>query len=162
MSVTIRIDIIEENNENKIKKQEEKKEEMKAAIQIEIKEDDHQQNIAKFQIWVGRINFEKPREKEFPFRRTVFIFGIPIDGSESFLHEMLKPFGTVSKIQFDHSPDGIDRKISIRFLNKPRVYLLYYYDSTQLHFTDDEMLMGPKREQCNYYNMRISYCEYSL
>ncbi len=51
---------------------------------------------------MGRINFEKPRQKEFPFRRTVFIFDIPTDGSEPFLHEMLAPFGTVSKIQFDH------------------------------------------------------------
>eukprot|EP01083_Nonionella_stella_P224923 800189_1 len=87
---------------------------------------------SKYLIWVGRINFEKPREKEFPFRRTVFIFGIPMDGSESFLFEMLKPFGTVSKIQFDHSPDGIDRKIGIKFLNKPRVYTLYYYDNTNI------------------------------
>ena len=79
-------------------------------------------------VWVGRLNFEKPREKEFPFRRTVFIFGIPMDDSRSFLHEMLSPFGSVSKIQFDHGPDGIDRKIGIKFLNKPRVYTLYYYD----------------------------------
>eukprot|EP01083_Nonionella_stella_P224924 800191_1 len=109
---------------------------------------------SKYLIWVGRINFEKPREKEFPFRRTVFIFGIPMDGSESFLFEMLKPFGTVSKIQFDHSPDGIDRKIGIRFLNKPRVYTLYYYDpnnnnnNNNNNFNnDDEMLMSPNREQ---------------
>eukprot|EP00484_Ammonia_sp_Unknown_P014050 CAMPEP_0197078364 /NCGR_PEP_ID=MMETSP1384-20130603/213082_1 /TAXON_ID=29189 /ORGANISM="Ammonia sp." /LENGTH=1108 /DNA_ID=CAMNT_0042517229 /DNA_START=15 /DNA_END=3341 /DNA_ORIENTATION=- len=122
-------------------------------------------------IWVGRLNFEKPREKEFPFRRTVFIFGIPVDGSERFLHEMLKPFGTVSKIQFDHSPDGIDRKIGTRFLNKPRVYTLYYYDPNKPHEMnnnqqlmhqqqkinglsgsgilddDDELLMSPNREE---------------
>jgi hypothetical protein len=80
-----------------------------------------------FVVYVGRPNFEKPREKEFPFRRTVFIFGIPAKNSMDFLREMLKPFGTVNKIQFDHSPDGIDRKIGVRFLNKPRVYTLFYY-----------------------------------
>merc|ERR1712154_307494 len=95
-----------------------------------------------YMIWVGRVNFEKPREKEFPFRRTVFIFGIPVDESEQFLHEMLKPFGTVSKIQFDHSPDGIDRKIGIRFLNKPRVYTLYDdANKRQLQSEDDELLL---------------------
>lgn len=83
-----------------------------------------------------------------------------MDGSEEFLHEMLKPFGSVSKIQFDHSPDGIDRKIGIRFLNKPRVYTLYYYDPNKNAMTmkinglsgngilddDDELLLSPNRE----------------
>ena len=123
-----------------------------------------QQKDNDYIIWVGRLAFEKPREKEFPFRRTVFIFGIPVDSSEEFLHEMLKPFGSVSKIQFDHSPDGIDRKIGIRFLNKPRVYTLYYYDPNK-HQTqmlnqqkinglsgngilddDDELLINPNRQ----------------
>lgn len=74
---------------------------------------------------VGRPNFEKPREKEFPFRRTVFIFGVPRDEGEEFLKEMLEPFGNVSKIQFDHGPDTLDRRIGQKFLNKPRVYQLF-------------------------------------
>merc|ERR1719361_66833 len=83
-----------------------------------------------YRIWVGRANFEKPREKEFPFRRTVFLFGIPHEKSQEFVNEMLKPFGSISKTQFDLSPDGIDRKIGHRFLNKPRVYTLYYSDNS--------------------------------
>merc|ERR1712176_1079535 len=46
-------------------------------------------NESAWNIWVGRMDFEKPKEKEFPFRRTVFIFGIPVDSSEAFLREML-------------------------------------------------------------------------
>jgi len=77
-------------------------------------------------IFVGRLDFEKPK-KEFPFRRTVFLFGIPSGEGEAFLSEMLRPFGTISKIQFDHgSADGVDRQIGKRFLNKPRVYTLYF------------------------------------
>ena len=85
-----------------------------------------------YRIWVGRANFEKPREKEFPFRRTVFLFGIPCEKSQEFVNEMLKPFGSISKTQFDLSPDGIDRKIGHRFLNKPRVYTLYYFDPNKV------------------------------
>merc|ERR1712154_174688 len=135
-------------NTKLIQKEEESKD-------IEEKEKEKKEKEDNYMIWVGRINFEKPREKEFPFRRTVFIFGIPVDGSEEFLHEMLKPFGSVSKIQFDHSPDGIDRKIGIRFLNKPRVYTLYYYDPNKraqmlsgggVLGDDDEMMLAPNRE----------------
>ncbi len=32
-------------------------------------------------VWVGRHNFGRPKEKAFPFRRTVFIFGIPLKHS---------------------------------------------------------------------------------
>merc|ERR1712176_1321023 len=37
------------------------------------------------QIFVGRLDFEKPKEKEFPFRRTVFLFGIPSENATDFL-----------------------------------------------------------------------------
>ena len=100
----------------------------------EVKSDDHKPNTVDgegYRIWVGRANFEKPREKEFPFRRTVFLFGIPHEHSQEFVNEMLKPFGSISKTQFDLSPDGIDRKIGHRFLNKPRVYTLYYSDNNK-------------------------------
>merc|ERR1712048_1323196 len=41
------------------------------------------------QVFVGRLDFEKPKEKEFPFRRTVFLFGIPSENATDFLKEML-------------------------------------------------------------------------
>merc|ERR1712130_529424 len=78
--------------------------EKKVATELKVENDDEKEADL-YKIFVGRLDFEKPKEKEFPFRRTVFIFGIPVDSSEAFLREMLKPFGTVSKIQFDHSPD---------------------------------------------------------
>ena len=68
----------------------------------------------------------------------MFLFGIPHDESEQFVHEMLAPFGSISKISFDLSPDGIDRKIGHRFLNKPRVYTLYYFDPTK------QAVLGPQ------------------
>merc|ERR1712130_398836 len=103
--------------------------EKKVATELKVENDDEKEADL-YKIFVGRLDFEKPKEKEFPFRRTVFLFGIPSGNeSENFLREMLAPFGTVSKIQFDQSgADGIDRKIGKRFLGKPRVYTLYHLE----------------------------------
>ena len=66
-------------------------------------------------------------DEQFPLRRTVFVYGIPPQDDPKaleFLHDMLKPFGQITKIQFDDGDDSIDRKMGQRFLSKPRVYKL--------------------------------------
>ncbi len=55
--------------------------------------------------WIGRIGFQTPIEKQFPFRRTSY-------SSNLWLTEMLSPFGKLSKIKFDHGPDTLDPLVS--------------------------------------------------
>merc|ERR1712176_782097 len=40
-------------------------------------------------LFVGRRAFKPPMEKLFPFRRSVFIFGLPLDAKDEFVHRML-------------------------------------------------------------------------
>jgi len=72
--------------------------------------------------WVGRENFKRPQEKQFPFRRTVFVFGLPIDCDEKYVYGMLTPFGKLSKVTFDHGPDTLDRLVSETMFQEIRVY----------------------------------------
>jgi len=80
-------------------------------------------------VWVGRERFQAPTEKLFPFRRSVFIYGLHKDADEAYIRSMLSAFGGVSKVHFDHGPDTLDRQIQRKMLDKHRVYKLISLDS---------------------------------
>lgn len=111
---------------------------------------------------VGRLNFEIPHEQEFPFRRTVFVYGLPFNAGVQFLEEMLQPFGKLSKIQFDHGPDTIDRQIGKRFLNRPRIYTLYLpqsYEPLLLRSKQDGMIFRTKHSNVNIEYINCDRCK---
>merc|ERR1719295_1132382 len=82
--------------------------------------------------WVGRERFQPPTEKQFPFRRSVFIYGLHKDADEAYIRSMLSAFGGVSKVHFDHGPDTLDRHIQRKMLEKHRVYKLISLDSAAM------------------------------
>jgi len=98
-------------------------------------------------LWVGRHNFKAPTEKQFPFRRSVFIYGLRRDADEDYIRAMLSAFGGVSKVHFDHGPDTLDRQIQRKMLDKHRVYKLISLDSAArpMHFHDGESATASAR-----------------
>ncbi|ETO15985.1 hypothetical protein RFI_21377 [Reticulomyxa filosa] len=73
---------------------------------------------------IGRKNFRVPSEKEFPFRRTVFVYGLPPDATEDTVKAMLSTFGSVTKAEMDKGPDTLDRDIMANLMKKNRVFKL--------------------------------------
>jgi len=71
-------------------------------------------------MYVGRENFEKPKQMEFPFRRTVFAYGIPLDKDENWVRQQFECFGGVNKIQFDSGSKSTKRKVGARLLNQEK------------------------------------------
>jgi len=71
-------------------------------------------------MYVGRENFEKPKQMEFPFRRTVFAYGIPLDKDADWVRQQFECFGGVNKIQFDSGSNSTKRKVGARLLNQEK------------------------------------------
>lgn len=86
---------------------------------------------------VGRIRFNPPRAQEFPFRRTVFIYGIPPGKSEEWIRMQFDCFGKIEKVKFDSGPHTSPRKVGARLLQKEpsRVTRLHFGDKQHTEFT---------------------------
>lgn len=67
---------------------------------------------------VGRHQFQPPKAQEFPFRRTVFVYGIPPEKKETWIRSQFECFGIISKVKFDSGEHSLPRKVGARLLSK--------------------------------------------
>lgn len=103
-------------------------------------------------ICVGRQEFNPPRAQEFPFRRTVFVYGIPLDhATDNWIRHKFDCFGTIQKVKFDSGPASSPRKVGARLLAKEpsRVTRLQIIDKnhTEFKFSKDV----PTEKLCTYF-----------
>jgi len=101
---------------------------------------------------VGRQEFNPPRAQEFPFRRTVFVYGIPLEhATENWIRHKFDCFGTIQKVKFDSGPASSPRKVGARLLAKEpsRVTRLQIIDKnhTEFKFSKDV----PTEKLCTYF-----------
>jgi len=89
-------------------------------------------------VLIGREQFQPPRAQEFPFRRTVFVYGIPPSKAqnESWIREQFECFGNIAKVKFDSGPHSLPRKVGARLLSKEktRVVRLHMRDQDHTEF----------------------------
>lgn len=87
---------------------------------------------------VGREQFQPPRAQEFPFRRTVFVYGMPPvkAHNETWIREQFECFGNIAKVKFDSGPHSLPRKVGARLLNKEstRVVRLHMRDQNHTEY----------------------------
>lgn len=86
---------------------------------------------------VGRQEFNPPRAQEFPFRRTVFVYGIPPENAnEEWIRDQFDCFGTIQKVKFDSGAHSSPRKVGARLLQKEpsRVTRLQIQDQNHTEF----------------------------
>eukprot|EP01083_Nonionella_stella_P169489 574819_1 len=113
-------------------------------IDMVVKEEEEKEPL-----FIGRSHFSPPSEKQFPFRRSVYIYGLPWYADDKYIYAMLNAFGGVTKVHFDHGPDTLDRQIMKKMLEKHRVYKLLSKDSAAL--TMEFNAMHSKQEQYHCY-----------
>jgi len=88
-------------------------------------------------LFVGREQFNPPRAQEFPFRRTVFVYGIaPQNATEQWIRNQFDCFGTIVKVKFDSGPRSSPRKVGARLLKKEpsRVTRLQIQDANHTEY----------------------------
>jgi len=83
-------------------------------------------------LFVGRIGFKAPTEKQFPFRRSVYIYGLSLSATKEDVLSMLSAFGGVTKVKMDFGCDSLDRQIQRQMLAKHRCYKLLSKDSAAM------------------------------
>jgi len=86
---------------------------------------------------VGRAEFTPPRAQDFPFRRTVFVYGVqPQFANENWIRNQFDCFGTIVKVKFDSGPRSSPRKVGARLLRKEpsRVTRLQIQDANHTEF----------------------------
>merc|ERR1712154_244449 len=109
--------------------------------------------------WVGRLGFERPQEKQFPFRRTVFCFGLPMDCNEKYVTEMLSPFGKLSKVKFDHGPDTLDRLVAHNMFKEIKVYQYRELNTRILYNYKQEIMVGGSAEYNCFKCNKVKQCD---
>jgi len=84
---------------------------------------------------VGRDQFSPPRVQEFPFRRTVFVYGIPPEHAQSdrWIKENFSCFGTITKVKFDSGKHSLPRKVGARLLSKEQTRVVKLRLRDQAH-----------------------------
>lgn len=100
---------------------------------------------------VGRQEFNPPRAQEFPFRRTVFVYGIPPENAnEKWIRDQFDCFGTIQKVKFDSGAHSSPRKVGARLLQKEpsRVTRLQIQDQNHTEF---KFSKGHPSEKLNQY-----------
>jgi hypothetical protein len=100
---------------------------------------------------VGRQEFNPPRAQEFPFRRTVFVYGIPPEhANEKWIKDQFDCFGTIQKVKFDSGAHSSPRKVGARLLQKEpsRVTRLQIQDQNHTEF---KFSKGHPAEALNQY-----------
>jgi len=107
---------------------------------------------------VGRSSFQPPRIQEFPFRRTVFVYGVHRDNAnEQWIRNQFDCFGVIQKVKFDNGPHSTPRKVGVRLLQKEpsRITHLIIQNKhhTRLQFKQGNM------EQVNLPQFRCHSCE---
>ena len=55
-----------------------------------------------------------------------------MDADENYVYRMLQPFGTVTRVEFDHGPDTLDRQIMNKLFEREKVYLLLSKETAAL------------------------------
>lgn len=88
-------------------------------------------------ILVGRTNFTAPKPAEFPFRRTVFVYGIhPHHENEKWIRDQFQCFGKIAKVKFDSGPHTLPRKVGAKLLSmsQNRVIRLHMRDSEHTEY----------------------------
>lgn len=92
-------------------------------------------NLKDKQLLVGREQFSPPRAQEFPFRRTVFVYGIPPNKAkdEEWIREQFECFGTIAKIKFDSGNHTLPRKVGARLLSKDATRVVRLHMRDQAH-----------------------------
>lgn len=89
-------------------------------------------------VLVGRRDFCPPKSQEFPFRRTVFIYGIPRDKNEGWIRSQFDCFGVIQKVKFDSGPHSGPRNVGARLLAKEQTRVtrltLMNSDHTEFQF----------------------------
>lgn len=90
----------------------------------------------KNELLVGRSQFSPPAPQQFPFRRTVFVYGIKPDKDEEWVRTQFECFGNITKIKFDSGSHSCPRKVGARLLRKEqsRVIRLHIRDSKHTEF----------------------------
>jgi hypothetical protein len=84
--------------------------------------------------YIGPNQFEKPIEKAWPLRQTIFVIGLPndLDLANRLLTEMLRPFGEIKRCRFDDGPESADARYGARLLRtKARVHDLRSQSSSK-------------------------------
>jgi len=100
---------------------------------------------------VGRIEFNPPKAQEFPFRRTVFVYGIPPNSDEQWIRHKFDCFGKITKIKFDSGAASSPRKVGARLLAKEpsRVTRLQILDKNHTEFKFSKEV--PTEKLCTYF-----------
>eukprot|EP00494_Astrolonche_serrata_P024658 UN24917 len=103
---------------------------VRASKYLQIKEEDNGK------ILVGRTQFTPPTPQQFPFRRTVFVYGIPMEKDEYWIRNNFECFGKITKVKWDHGPHSIPRRVGAQLLRKEpsRVIRLHIRDSNHTEF----------------------------
>jgi len=85
---------------------------------------------------IGRSQFSPPAPQQFPFRRTVFVYGVPLGKDELWIRNQFECFGVITKVKFDSGPHSCPRKVGARLLQKEdtRVIRLHIRDSKHTEF----------------------------
>jgi len=106
-------------------------------------------------VLIGREQFQPPRAQEFPFRRTVFVYGIPPSKAqnESWIREQFECFGNIAKVKFDSGPHSLPRKVGARLLSKEKTRVV------RLHMRDQDHTEF-KFQKFNAHNAQVTtyYC----
>lgn len=102
---------------------------------------------------VGRHQFQPPKAQEFPFRRTVFVYGIPPEKKENWITTQFDCFGVISKVKFDSGEHSLPRKVGARLLSKEpsRVVQLKVRDAdhTEYKFRNCNAVNGMSNYTCH-------------
>jgi len=114
-------------------------------------------------ILVGREKFQAPRAAEFPFRRTVFVYGIPLEHeNEHWVRQNFECFGKIVKVKFDSGQHTLPRKVGARLLSKEssRVVRLHMrnQEHTEFIFRNDAINKDVKTYMCHECN-KLKDCD---
>lgn len=105
---------------------------------------------------VGREQFQPPRAQEFPFRRTVFVYGVPPAKAqtETWIREQFECFGNIAKVKFDSGPHSLPRKVGARLLSKETTRVV------RLHMRDQDHTEYKFQKQSNQLDKQLTtyYC----
>lgn len=80
---------------------------------------------------VRRTDYQRPCSPQFPFRRTVFVYGLANDVTEDQVRKMISTFGRIRNVHLNSAPASVDRYIGLQLLQeKHRVHQIFTTEST--------------------------------
>eukprot|EP01084_Bolivina_argentea_P027672 51415_1 len=86
--------------------------------------------------------------KPLPRRRTAFVYGIPVNSSEAFLHKMVAPFSNSVRIYINDPSDTLTSQTVTKFMRSTRIYKLYYYhlDNININMLNEKLLLSNRSQ----------------